>query len=234
MAAARASLNEFSPAPSNMGKISRVTVLPLTTRNSLVVLALAVIATFSLGAAKVAWAGDAQPRYVFRLTKIELPAEAPAELESLIRKQVATAVANNPLLSATLPADAPDPKNTKRFKRYLRKHHLRVFKVNVEVQQYEEESEDNPDKPGHIIGTTIELRMFGEELPKRIWAFEGRGSARIKIEVGKKIRDADRRFANEDATRLAVGDAVSTGVEKLEKSARDKRKKRRRKKKRKK
>ena len=177
-----------------------------------------------------------EPGYIFVLSKVELPAEAPVGLESLLRSQMAVAIARAPHLEATLPADAPpyDVKEkgrfgNKAFHKYMKSHNLRAFHVTVQVTQYDPTLVPNDKKPGKILGSAVTLRMFGETIPDRVMAFSGDGSAAVLAEVGKTVRDRDREWVDSDAVDLALKKAVAMSLAKLEVKPRkpSKRKKRR-------
>ena len=59
------------------------------------------------------------------------------------------------------------------------------------------------------------LRTFGETFPERVMGFAAEGSATIKVDVGKKLRAADRTFAIKSACEGAVGDALAASLTKL-------------------
>jgi hypothetical protein len=73
--------------------------------------------------------------------------------------------------------------------------------------------------------------MFGETYPKRVMAFTGDGSATVKIDIGKKLRKRDTDYANEEAMKLAVADAIAASIAKLKAPPEKTKKKKRRKKK---
>ncbi len=184
-------------------------------------------------------AENAPERYIFVLSRLDLPKGAPAELEAILRKQMGVAIAKEARLEGALPDDAPayDEKakgkfGNKPFHEYMKKNRLRAFKVIVQVTSYEPTLVPNPKKSGQVLGSSIILRMFGETIPDRVMAFSGDGSASVLVEVGKKVRDRDRNYADQDAADLAIEKAVAMSLAKLEakppKSA--KKKKRRRKK----
>ena len=68
-----------------------------------------------------------------------------------------------------------------------------------------------------VEGWTVRLalRTFGETFPERIMGFAAEGSATIKVDVGKKLRAADRTFAIKSACEGAVGDAMAASLTKL-------------------
>ena len=65
------------------------------------------------------------------------------------------------------------------------------------------------------IVVRIGIHMLGESIPARTWGFTGDGSATIKVEVGKKIRDADYEYAWSQAAEAAVADAMVTVFKQL-------------------
>ena len=114
---------------------------------------------------------------------------------------------------------APDGKaNAKAFKKWLTKKKIAgAYRMNVEITSYEETLEDkdpsvNQDKRFIV---RLELRTFGETFPERIMGFAAEGSATIKLDVGKKLRPADRTFAIKSAVEGAVADAMTASLTKL-------------------
>lgn len=191
--------------------------------------ALAAIALASPALAK----GKKKPDkpYVFELTRIELKKGVPQHVHKAIEKQIAAAIDAHEQLIATLDDDAPDPdKEPKKYEAYLKRRNQRAFKVNVEVTSYTHEVEQ--DERVRRLTVSIALRMFGETIPQRVMAFSGDGSATVKIDIGKKLRKRDTEYANEEAMKLAVEEALATSIKKL-KAPPDKSKKKRRKRKKK-
>jgi len=161
-------------------------------------------------------------RYIFLLSKVDLPEEAPKTLDALFRAQIAKAVAAEPRLTASLPQDAPayDVKakgryGNKAFHKYMAKHHLRAFKVTVQVTHYTPSLVPNDKKPGQVVGAAIVLRMFGETIPDRVMAFSGDGSSSVLVEIGKKERPGDREYADTEAITLAIDKAMAMSMTKL-------------------
>lgn len=160
---------------------------------------------------------EAKPRErkIFVLTKVEL-VEGAESLEALLRTKLSKAVDSHDQLLSTIPEDAPPVSEKKRFTKYMKKHSLEAFAVNVEVTKYEHSAVPNPHKPGNLISSAIKLRIFGETIPGRVMAFTGDGSASVQIEVGKKVRDQDSKYADEESMQLAVDEAITTSLKKLE------------------
>ncbi|HTM22307.1 MAG TPA: hypothetical protein VL172_17425 [Kofleriaceae bacterium] len=182
------------------------------------------IAAWSLGAALAVLVAAARPaaakpkeKYYFEIAELaaaEKAKEAQAILP-LVREVLAAGIAKNATLLAALPADAPDPKvDPEKFKAYLKKKHLRAFRVNVEITDYDHQLEQGPN--GQRLAVYIELRTFGETIPDRKMAFSGNGAAQIKIDVGKKLRDKDTEYANREAATLAVDEAIARSIKKLQ------------------
>jgi hypothetical protein len=183
----------------------------------------AAIAVASLGAARDAAAGDkrAGKTYYFLLWKVTLADGVPAGIAAQVETQARKAIEAHPQLVGVLPDDAPDPKaNPKAFKRYITRHRIRPYRVNIEVTSYEQEVEPMPaPRRGNRITVSVALRTFGETMPMPSMAFAGEGSATIKMEVGKRIRDRDRQIANQESLELAVDKALATSIVRLEAKA---------------
>jgi hypothetical protein len=161
---------------------------------------------------------NSKQTYYFLVYDIKLGEGMPKEIEDLIRKQVIKSIAAHERLIEALPEDAPDPKgDPKTFIRYKTQKKLRPYRVNIEVKDYRHEVEDLPaPRKGKRLTVSIALHMFGEAIPERVMAFTGEGSATIKMDIGKQLRAPDSRAANHDAIELAVGDALTTSLVKLD------------------
>jgi hypothetical protein len=171
--------------------------------------------------------------YYFLVYDIKLAEGLPGHVEDLVRKQVIKAIAAHERLIEALPADAPDPKaSAKAFIRYKKQRKLRPYRVNVDVTDYSHEVEElSAPRRGQRLTVSISLRMFGETIPERVMGFTGEGSATIKMDIGKRLRDRDSKVANHDAIELAVNDALATSLVKLDTQDNKKSKKRSRRKK---
>lgn len=167
--------------------------------------------------------------YIFKLTKIELKKGVPGHVEAQVRKQVDDAIEKHEQLVAKLGDGAPDAETSpKKFERYIKRRRQRAFKVNVEVTDYSHEVEE--DEGIRRLRVSVTIRMFGETYPKRVMAFSGDGAATIKIDIGKELRKRDTDYANEEAIKLAVADAIAISIKKLKAPKKKKRRKRRKKK----
>ena len=191
-------------------------------------LGLALAAVIVIGAADA----EAAPKttFVFDVYKVKLRGTFPAKVEAAVREQLAKQIASNPRLVAEVPEGAPSPKtDPKGFTAWMTKRKLRAFKINVEVTEYEQRVEDAPgSKRGKMIVARIALRIFGETVPDRSMAFTGDGSATIKIGVGSRVRDRDKKVADRESSELAVADAIAMSIKKLDSGAAKKKKKKRR------
>ncbi len=162
-------------------------------------------------------------RYVFEITRLDLPKNAPSSLEQRIRHGIAEFISKDEQLLDKIPEEAPsyDPKakgryGNKAFHKYMKKKRLRAFKVVVQVTRYAPTLVPNAKGSGQMLGSAVVLRMFGETIPDRVMAFTGDGSATIQIEIGKKARDRDRTYADQEAAKLAIEKAMAMSLTKLE------------------
>lgn len=169
--------------------------------------------------------------YYFLLYDIELASGIPPAIKDMVRTEITKAIAAHERLIEVLPADAPDPStDPDAFNRYIKKHKIQPYHVDVEVTEYRHEVEELPaPRRGQRLTVSIALRTLGETMPKRWMAFSGDGAATIKMDIGKRLRERDTQVANRDAIVQAVGDALTTSLAKLD--AKDTKKKPARKKK---
>jgi hypothetical protein len=161
-------------------------------------------------------------RHVFVLDRLDLPKGAPAELESLVKQSFLKTVESNANLLSKLPEEAPPVdvndkglQGNKAFRKFMASRKLTAYKVVVQVTAFDQPVTPNENKPGNVIACSVQLRIFGETIPDRVMAFSGDGSARVAIEVGKKIRKTDRKFATTEALDLAVAEGISMSLKKL-------------------
>ena len=183
---------------------------------------------------------EAKPKpdtLIFLLADVELPEKAPASLETKIRKQFAKQVDDHPRLLSAIPKEAPalddsnpDRRGNKAFRAYMKKHHMRAYRVTIQVTRYDVASNPNERKPGHLLSAFLGFHMFGEALPFRTMAFSADGSAKIAIEVGKKIRAKDKEFVLDDTIKLTLEQAVASSLDKLNAAKKKPRERRSRKK----
>lgn len=193
--------------------------------------ALAFACALALLAGTSTASADAQA-YYFLVTDVELPDGAPDALAVQITNELNKAMTKHARLHPSLPDGAPDPKtHANDASMYIQKHKLKAYRIQVEVVGYALDV-DPMDKPkrGHVITATLSLRLFGEDLHRRVIGFAGDGASTIKADVGKKVRERDKKFAVSDALELAVADALATSLKRLDQKKKAKKKKKYRKK----
>jgi len=167
----------------------------------------------------IALPAQAKPKekYYFEIAEVSAgdKAEDATAVLPLVKATLAELIGKHERLLAALDPAAPDPKaDPKKFKLYLKKKGLRAFRVNLEVVDYEQTLEQGPN--GGRLSVYFELRTFGETIPDRVMAFSGGGSAQIKIDIGKKLREKDTEYANHEAASLAIGEALERSIKKLD------------------
>lgn len=166
---------------------------------------------------------DAAPKkkYHFKLAAVtakpEVKADVAKEATPRVEAQVKKTFETHPQVVATLEG-APDP-DTKAhaFRKFLKaKKIASASLVTVEVTEASTEVEPMDSKPNtQRLVVRVGIHMLGETIPGRTMGFTGDGSATIKLEVGKKIRDADRKYAWDQAAEAAVADAMTTVFKQL-------------------
>ncbi|MBK9031892.1 MAG: hypothetical protein IPL61_11290 [Myxococcales bacterium] len=182
--------------------------------------ALVALAIAAVCASAAPAAAGKPKRYHIELIEVTATAGLPAGTADAL--PLATAewqkvLATHPQLATV--DGAPDPKvAAKKFKAWLVKKKIAgAYRMNVEITSYEEELEDKDasiNQEKRLI-IRLELRTFGETIPDRVMAFAAEGSATIKVDVGKKLRPADRTFALKSAVEGAVADAMEASLTKL-------------------
>ena len=172
---------------------------------------------------------DAKDRvkYIYRVAKVVNGKNVKGPVED-VRKGLVKGITKADKISPTFPEGAPDPdKQPKRFKKYLKKKRLKAYKVSLEVVEYEQSVETLDDRGHKRLAVRVSVRLFGETIPDRVMAFAGKGSATVKIDVGRKVRDRDREVANHDAIEVAIDQAIAESLRKLSMPPPSKRKRRR-------
>jgi hypothetical protein len=135
-----------------------------------------------------------------------------------VEGQVKKAFETHPQLVAKLEG-APDKDKAEAYRKYLAQKGLSgAFLVTVEVTEASEELEPMESKPGSQRFTvSISVHLLGETIPGRTMGFTGDGRAKVKLEVGKKLRPRDREAAWDQAAEVAIADAMQTVFKQLEK-----------------
>ncbi|HVV82339.1 MAG TPA: hypothetical protein VHE35_04640 [Kofleriaceae bacterium] len=189
------------------------------------VLALAFAALAALLVAAPHAARAARPkRYYFALVEVKAADGVtvdPAVVDA-IRTQAQKVLATHPQLVASLTDPPDDTAGMPVWRKYLARQKIDgAYRVNIEVNSYEETVEDMDPGDRVELRLTIRLglRMFGEVIPVRTMAFTGDGGSTVKADMGKKVRDKDRAFNLDTAIEQAVNDALAASLHKLETTA---------------
>lgn len=155
--------------------------------------------------------------YIFLLADVELGKSVPKEVDAQVTTRLTAAIEAHPDLDPTVPKGAPDPDTSPaKFKSYLKLKKRRAYKMNVKISEYSQTVEEAPSKPGsQYLTVRVSLRLFAETYPDRGLAIHGDGSATVKLEIGKTVRQADRIEANSSALDQACSDAIGQVLIKL-------------------
>jgi hypothetical protein len=198
--------------PSKPGKMAT-----MRTRLSTLAAALAVLAA-GLAIAPAGVSARSKETYIFLVWKVGLENKTPKELSEMVATRLRAAIDAHKDIEPAVPQGAPDPdKDAEKFKAYLKARNMRAFKMNVQVTQYSQAVEPAPGKPAgtQYLTVRVTLRLFAESFPQRGMALTGDGSATVKLEIGKTVRDADKKEANSAALDEAVAKAIEQVLVKL-------------------
>jgi len=185
-------------------------------------LALFLPAVVGLALSSAATSAEAAPKkkYYFELAAVtakpEVKADAAKNATPRVEAQVKKAFSAHPQLVAL--EGQPDWRTqTEPYRKFLKQKGVAAaYLVTVELTEASEEIQPMPDKPNsQRIVVRVALHMLGESIPAKTMGFTGDGQATIKVEVGKKIRDADREYAWAQASEAAVNDAMATVFKQL-------------------
>lgn len=113
---------------------------------------------------------------------------------------------------------APDRDKADAFRKYLaQKGVAGAYLVTVEITEAFEELEptDKPNTQRYVV--SISVHVLGETIPGRTIGFTGDGRAKIKQEIGKKLRPRDREATWDQAAEIAIADAMKTVFKQLDK-----------------
>lgn len=196
--------------PSKPGKMAT-----MRTRLSSLAAALALFA--GLAALPASARAKSKETYIFLVWKVGLENKTPKELSEMIATRLRAAIDAHKDIEPAVPQGAPDPESApEKFKAYLKARNMRAFRMNVQVTKYSQELEPVPGKAGsQYITVRVSLRLFAESYPARGLALTGDGSATVKLEIGKTVRDADKKEANSAALDQAVATAIEQVLVKL-------------------
>jgi len=179
---------------------------------------LAALAALILGAP----AAEAAPKkYHFELAAVTSKAEVKPDVAKAavprVEGQVRKAFDTHPQVVAKLDG-APDKDKADAYRKFLAQKGITgAYLVTVEVTEALEELEpmDKPSSQRLTVG--ISVHVLGETIPGRTIGFTGDGRAKIKQEIGKKLRPRDREVAWDQAAEIAIADAMQTVFKQLEK-----------------
>jgi hypothetical protein len=181
----------------------------------LVTLALALVAV----APGAALAGT--KKFYFELTAVKAKPEVKADvakasvprIEAAIRKVIET----HPQLVAKLEG-APDKAQAEAYRKHLaQKGVTGAYLVTVEVTEASEELEAMDKPSSQRLTVALAVHVLGEIVPDRAIGFTGDGKAKVKQEIGKKLRPRDREVAWDQAAEVAIADAMESVFKQLEK-----------------
>lgn len=196
------------------------TAMPTTYPRRLPLLALAFVGVaLLLGGTRDA---DAAPKkkYHFELhavlTKPEVKGDVAKVAIERVRGQLKKAFETHPQLVATLEG-APPKTSEDAYRKFLKKKGIsNAYLVTVEITNASIEIVPVDGKPNtNRIAVKVALHMLGENMPGRTMGFTGDGSATVKQEVGKTIRDKDKQYTWDGAAEAAIADALTTVFKQL-------------------
>lgn len=166
-------------------------------------------------------ASAAPKKYHFKLAgvsaKPEVKADVAKEATPRVEAQVKKTFETHPQLVAKLDG-APDPDaKAEAYRKFLKgKGVTGAYLVTVEITEASIELVPMDSKPGsQRLVVRVAVHLLGENIPGRTMGFTGDGSATIKAEVGKKVRDRDREANWDEAAKAAVDDAMQTVFKQL-------------------
>jgi hypothetical protein len=192
----------------------------------------ALIALAALAWSRPAWA-KSRETYVFLVSRVDLGKGVPRDLERHVLAQLGATIDQHEDLESKLAPGAPDPDaEPDKFKAYLKSRRKRAFRVNADVTHFSSEVEPasgDARKGEQYLTVRVALRLFGETVPDRVMAFTGDGSATVKLEIGKTVRQSDREEATSAALDQAVRGAIAQSLSRLQEPTPPEKKKRRKK-----
>jgi hypothetical protein len=160
-------------------------------------------------------------KYHFKLAsvtaKAEVKADVAKEATPRVEAQVKKTFETHPQLVASIEG-APDPDaKADAFRKFLKAKGIAgAYLVTVEITEASIEIVPVDSKPNtQRLVVRVAVHFLGENIPGRTMGFTGDGQATIKQEVGKKVRDKDREFTWDEASKAAVDDAMQTVFKQL-------------------
>jgi hypothetical protein len=191
---------------------------------SIRLLALVPITAFCIFSAVSPTEAAPKKKYHFQLAAVSAKPQVKADVGKAatprVEGQVKKAFSTHPQLVAKLdgaPDAKADPKAAEAFRKYLtRKGIAGAYLVTVEITEATEEVVPMEGKPSsQRLVIRLGVHLLGETIPGRTMGFTGDGSATIKQEIGKKLRDRDREYSWDAAAEVAIADAMTTVFKQL-------------------
>jgi len=166
-------------------------------------------------------AAAAPKKFHFELVAVtpkpEVKADVAKNAVPRVEGQIRKAFESHPQLVAKLEG-APDKAQAEAYRRFLaRKGITGAYLVTVEVTEASEEVEPTDRPNTQRLSISISVHVLGETIPGRTIGFTGDGHARVKQEVGKRVRPRDREVTWDQAAEVAIADAMKTVFKQLEK-----------------
>jgi hypothetical protein len=168
-------------------------------------------------------ATEAAPKkYYFELAAVTSKPEVKADVAKAaaprVEGQVKKAIETHAQLVAKLEG-APEKDKADAYRKFLVQKGLSgAFLVTVEITEASEELEPMDKPSSQRFTVSIAVHVLGETIPGRTIGFTGDGRAKVKQEIGKKLRPRDREAAWDQAAEVAIADAMATVFKQLEKA----------------
>jgi hypothetical protein len=172
--------------------------------------------------AGVASPADAAPKkYHFDLAHVapkpEVKPDAAKAAQPRVEAKLKETFTTHPQLVGTLDG-APDWKTQAgAYRKFLAKKGISgAYHVTVDISEASEELQPIEGRPkSQRLVVRVAIHMLGERMPSRTMGFTGDGQATIKVEIGKKLNEADRKYAWDEAAKAAIDDAMKTVFKQL-------------------
>jgi hypothetical protein len=175
------------------------------------------VATFAV----VLPAAAAPKKYHFNLAQVaakpEVKPDAAASATPRVEAKIKETFNTHKQLVGTLEG-APDWKTqAEAYRKFLAKKGIAgAYHVTVDISEASEELQPIEGRPkSQRLVVRVAIHMLGETMPGRTMGFTGDGQATIKVEIGKKLNEADRKYAWDEAAKAAIDDAMKTVFKQL-------------------
>jgi hypothetical protein len=166
-------------------------------------------------------AAAAPKKYHFELAAVtpkpEIKADVGKAAVPRVEGQLKKVLETHPQLVSKLEG-APEKDKVDAFRKYLAQKGIAgAHLVTVEITEASEELEPMDKPNSQRFSVTIAVHLLGETIPGRTISFTGDGRAKVKQEIGKKLRPRDREVAWDEAAKVAIDDAMKTVFQQLAK-----------------